>query len=470
VVEVTRFRTLVSDTGRENVPFDMSMADLSALAKDDAGFYVIYPDALMPGDALWHGFPVGPYFMTLNGYNIYTDESALDLGVVNLGRSSATLSDGGVTLSLDVTGLASWVPFSDVLQLTSANAGYVAVNAQSYVAAPPDAGATEATLALNHFAACSTQIAGFAPLIDADAGDVAMLTQLRAQVLDGGLVELRTLVRAATLPPFTEADHLTTQVSAALAPAAQSDHFAVDFRQSAFAALLPQVHASAVAASSTLTLTMLPYGPDDGAYTAAPDLAVVRPVDPSVDVALAFDTGDPFPTGWAKMGTARYSTQVDVPFPDGGSRQVSADILVADLLPDLLSGPIAPRVSPPRNVTVNGGPADVRTQIPRTPILSWSKPDIGEPTSYGINLLHLSRVGVGPVILLTEDQFFETADTQFEMPFGELAPGEEYVFAITAFEAPASMVTKAPFKGKLPYSSATMLTALFRVDPTLLHP
>jgi hypothetical protein len=248
------------------------------------------------------------------------------------------------------------------------------------------------------------------------------------------------------------------------------EHFSVNLRQTAFAALLPQVNAAAVAASSTVTLNLLPYGSDAGANTPGPSLAVVRPQNPNVDFALEFDTGNPFPSTWAKVGTARYSSQVNVAFPDGGSRAVTADLIVADLADVLLDGPIGPRVSPPRDVTVNGGAGDVRAQIPRTPLIAWSAPELGSPTSYGVTLLHLSRVGTGPVILLSQGDFFEVTDPQLEVPFGELAPGEEYVFAITAFDSPGSQVTQAPFKGTLPYAAATLLTALFRVDPTPLQP
>jgi hypothetical protein len=470
-VHVDRFRTLVSDNAREDVPFDLTMVDdFSALAEDDAGFYVIYPDDIEPGTADFHNFPAGRFFMTLNGYNIYTNEESLDLGVVTLGRSGAVLSDGGVTLALQATGMSPWVSFADVLQLTSANAGYVAVNAQSYLVARPDAGDTSALVSLDHFAACSTLREGFAPLIDADGGDRAILAQLTTQVLDGGYTQLRTLVRSVELPPFTMADHTTTTVPAALATPPATDHYTIDLRQTEFAALLPQVNAAAVATSSTVTLSMIPYGAGDGAYTAGPSLAALNAEDPSVDLLVGVDTGDPYPSTWAKMGTARYSTQVNVMFPDGGSRTVGADIVVTDVLDNLLAGPIRPRISPPKNVKVNGGPGDVRAQIPRTPLISWTAPDLGTPSSYGINLFHFSRVGTGPVILLTQDQFFEVTDTQIEIPFGELAPGEEYVFGITAFDSPGSKVTRAPFKGGLPFGAATTLTALFRVDPALIQP
>jgi hypothetical protein len=474
LVQVARFRTLVSDSTRENVPFDLTQQNVDpsnvffAQVRDDAGFYVIYADVIEPGAAEFHDFPAGPFFMTLNNYSVYTSQDAIDLGVVTLGRSGSTLTDGtGVTLALQLDGLSPWVPFSDVLQLTSANAGYVAVNAQSYVAAQPDAGSTSAAVAVDYFSACSTQRGGQAPLIDADAGDSVIVTQLTTQTLDGGLFQLATLVRSGTLSAFTMADHQTTNVSGTVAEP-PLDHFTLTLRQSAFAALLPQVSTAAVASGSTVTIGMLPYGANDGAYTAGPSLAVLRAQDPSIDVTVSFDTGDPFPTTWSRMVTARYATQVNVEYPDGGSRPVGADILVADTLSALLSSPITPRVSPVKNVTVNGGPGDVRAQIPRTPVLTWSKPDIGTPTSYGVQLVHLSRVG--PTIVVAQDDFFEVTQTRIEIPFGELSPGEEYVFAISAYDNPGADVTKAPFKGALPFGAATTLTALFRVDPTKLQP
>ena len=188
-----------------------------------------------------------------------------------------------------------------MLQLTSANAGYVAVNAQSY-ADQPDGGATDALVALDWWAACATQRGQLAPLVDSAAGDVAMLTQLSSQpVADAGAMELRSIVRAATLPAFTVADYTTTRVAAALSPAAALAHLSLDYRQSVFDLHRPAVHASAVPSTSTVTVTALPYTADEGPYTAAPDVAVLRALQPATDVALEFDTQDPFPPtgrGW----------------------------------------------------------------------------------------------------------------------------------------------------------------------------
>ena len=168
--------------------------------------------------------------------------------------------------------------------------------------------------------------------------------------------------------------------------------------------------------------------------------------------------------------TARYGVQVDFQFPDGGSRAITTALISQDVLP--AGGPRAssPGSRLPLELRVDNAFAQVRAQISRTPTLSWAPPLLGSPTSYGITVFHLARIGSGPVIAVSEDAYFETTGRSLKIPFGELQPGEEYVFGVTAFDSPNAHVTKAPFKARFPFGAATALTALFRVDPTALTP
>lgn len=467
VVEVVRFRTFVSAAGREDVPFDLSTADLSAIVTDDGGARVIYPELTGAGAATFRDVPDGGFVLSLAGYNLVTNEPRLDLGVVTLGRASAALTDDVSTvLALDVTGLQPWQPYSDVLQLTAANAGYLSLAAQAHAGAQPDAGARSALFAVEYWQACSTQRGQLAPLIDADAGDVAVLTQLvSGPVGDAGLLELRTVTRSAALPAFSIADHAVTPLAAALAPVATQEHVSLDFRQSAFDAERAAVHASASAISSTVTVSALPYSGGDGFFTPAPELAVLRPQQLSADVALDFDTGNPFPPAWPLAVSVRYVVQVEYAFPDGGSRALTTGLFTQALLATVTGAPIRPRVTPPRQVTVEGADGSTRAQISRVPVISWEPPATGAPTSYGVTVFHFSRVGSGPVIAVSEEAFFETTARSLKLPFGEVTPGGEYVFGVTAFDAPGAEVTKRPFKGGFPFGAATALTALLRVDP-----
>ncbi len=469
-VDVTRQRTFVTAAGREDVAFDLIDSDVKLLITDDAGQRVIYPEVTGAGTGTFWGVPPGPFIVSLNGYNLETNEDDLDLGLANLGRSGATASDGGaVVLQLDVTGLQPWQPFSDVLQLTSENAGYVALNAQAFVADQPDAGVTDASFPIGYFSACGTRRGRYVPLIDADAGDVMTLTQLQsAPVGDAGLLELRTLVRAAVLPAFSMADHALTQVPVALAAPATMERLSLDFRQSAFDALRSAVHPSAAAIASTVTVTALPFTADLGAYTAAPDLAVLRPQQLSQDVSSSFDTGNPFPASWPKLVSVRYTMQVAYDYPDGGTRALTTAMVTQDLLSAVGTAPLVPRVSPPRNIRVDGADGLQRAQISRLPVLSWDPPASGTPTSYGISLFRFTRIGSGQIINVSEGAFFEVTGTSFRLPFGEVIPGGEYVFGVTAIAAPGASVARAPFKGGFPIGAATALTTMLHVDPTLM--
>ncbi|MBK7862238.1 MAG: hypothetical protein IPJ65_27250 [Archangiaceae bacterium] len=464
-VEVVRARTLISAAGRRDVPIDLTDSDLSALIPEDGGARVIYPEVTGPGVATFTAVPEGEYLLTLGNYNLITKGPRVDLGVASLGRADVALTDGGVELVLDATGLLPWQPYSDVLQVTAENAGYVALNAQSFVGDQPDAGVTDARFPLKWWEACSTSRGRLVPRVEADAGDVVVVTQLvSAKVPDAGALELRTLKRVATLPAFTLADHASTPVSASFAPPAAQQHLSLDFRQSAFDALRAAVHPEARPLSSSVTVSALPFSTSDGFFTASPDLAVLRPQQYSADVALDFDTGNPFPTAWGRVVSVRYAAQVEFAYPDGGAGRVTSNLVAQDLLPSSAQ-PLVPRISPPRAVKVEGLDGHSRAEISRLPTLSWEPPAQGSPTSYGVTIYRFSRVGGGPVIAVSEQGFFETTARAVQLPFGEVNPGEEYVFGITAFEATGAQAAQAPFKSRFPYAEATALTAMMHVRP-----
>ncbi|MBL8957068.1 MAG: hypothetical protein JNK82_40215 [Myxococcaceae bacterium] len=463
-VEVTRGRTLISGAGSSEVPFELDETTVSALVRDDAGQRVVYPTVTGPGTARFDDLPFGDYALEISGYHIVTGEGRVDLGIVSLGRASVAVTDGGTVLQADVTGLKPWAPLGDVLQVTSENAGYVALNAQSHVAAQPDAGETSAQLELDWMRACGTLRLGLAPLPDPDAGDVVTFTQLSSErVPDAGALELRTLVRAA-VSALPVSDHAVTRVSLTFAPPATTERIDLDYRQSAFAALKTQVHPAATSISSSVVVTVAPYTAMYGAYTAAPDLAVLRPQQTTGDVRLAFDTGNPFHPAWPKYVSANYLVQVQYPFPDGGTSTVSTALFAQDLLANTQGRPLEPRISPPRALKVDGADALTRALISRRPVIRWEPPAIGTPTSYGITLYRFSRIGSGPVIAVSEEAFYETTGTELQLPFGEVEVGAEVVFGVTAFDSPGTDVRKAPFKGAFPIGAATALTAMMQVD------
>jgi hypothetical protein len=143
-------------------------------------------------------------------------------------------------------------------------------------------------------------------------------------------------------------------------------------------------------------------------------------------------------------------------------------LVTQDLLSALGTSPLVPRVSPPRNLRVDGADGLSRSQISRLPLLSWDPPASGTPTSYGISLFRFTRIGTGQIINVNEGAFFEVTGTSFRVPFGDVVPGGEYVFGVTAFAAPGADVARAPFKGGFPFGAATAFTTMLYVDPTLM--
>jgi hypothetical protein len=131
-----------------------------------------------------------------------------------------------------------------------------------------------------------------------------------------------------------------------------------------------------------------------------------------------------------------------VGLPDGGrsfARSELGYVSVALTAEAAAAAPIAPLVTPPRDLTLDGRTASrgALADVPVTPVVAWTKPAVGtvkrveieavrlEPTQQGVT----KRTAVGSLRVMGDV-------TRVRLPPGFLNPGETYYLRVTALSLP----------------------------------
>jgi hypothetical protein len=450
-----------SDTGRNELPRDLSATAISVLVPDGAGGYGAR-FGTYAGDGAWvvRNIPTGTYLLKFGTGHYSTTESVLDMGYADLGRSDATVANGYSSLPdggyLDSTYLTLHVdnlaPYTDgaILQLFSANAGAVELNLEQLLWSTPAAGATVLD---SDFEYSSMDLH---PLIEESRGDRAWVTQFgpnNSTLPDGGTENFQSVVRAAYLPAFTAVDRGYTAVSGTMSEPTQS--FArFTWQRSSFEALAAQVAPAGIYRyTQAMGVFVVPYSGVDGNYDYSADLVVFNNTGTAgPDVTRTIPFRNPFPPAWPVLGMVSHAFTVSYPLPNNSRTLISGTVRVSDTLSAFTAKPLAPRITPVRTVTVDSTAAGAEALIAARPTIAWTAPAVGTPTSYLVQVYDVTAAAKSVASL-------STRDTQVVLPSGMLTSGRRYAFRIRANLFPGQDITKAPSRSYLATSYADMLTA-----------
>ncbi len=121
------------------------------------------------------------------------------------------------------------------------------------------------------------------------------------------------------------------------------------------------------------------------------------------------------------------------------------------------SGTIQPIVGPVTQPRINGADAfAAQTSVGSQPVLSWSAPTLGSPTSYRLSVIDVNSPSGTPSVAAVV-----YTGTSFVLPAGALSAGHTYTATITAFQAPWDAMDAASNRSGEPQNSADCLTATF---------
>lgn len=427
---------------------DMSVQGIAALV-DNGGTFSTYPGSGSPnGSFTIPSVPSAPYYLRLGKDFIQTSSTSLDLSTWTLGRPTQQKATLTTTLFLYTTNMAPWNS-ADTLEFMSFNSGTFVFGLESLFASPPAANTTT----LNGQSIDLSKMT-YGNLIDASQGDRAMLLQLVADN-NSGTPYLR-LAKMATFSPFTITNGSSYTLNQPMVDVAANQSLSINWSRSQFEQLRTLVNPGASDDYSNCGLFAQPGSGAHGFFTSSPDLVFATPTNGSTDITMTMSYGNPFDPSWPLVAATGYAFAVSYTAAGATATTIDGSVWSYQLLSSLPS-PIVPMVGPVLTPTINGSNAfAAQTGVGATPLIAWSPPSIGTPTSYWVTVRQVNNVGGKTQLAFVAN--LPTQRTSVRIPPGLLQKGATYMFVITAY-VEAIDYTVTPLVDAYPEAFADVLTA-----------
>ena len=374
--------------------------------------------------------PSLPYLVGVGNRWLLTEARRVDLGVNQLGRADKGPAPTTPTdVMLTANGLTAWDNVGDTFQLASESVGE-----QGTLSGALASGAASCSNSPFTYSSRLAKPAG----LDAARGDTAVISQLRRMELptDGG-----TLSRCSGIIASGES-------GAGLLPRAQRGPGG----EPRAAATQDRVFRLAALGLARPRGRRPPRRPDERRLRlgrgrpgrARPRLHRV-PGRVPVQCELAGQPAGPVQvqygnpkSSWAELGEnlAVYVIPVQLPAP---ATRGSVFAFAWSSGPTLLSGPLVPVMSPPRDLAVDTQPAQGAhwTVATTTPVVSWRAPSLGSPTHYRVTVMELYMATSGQPHALAHRRHRRRScgHAAGAIASGVFVPGTSYSVRVGAAEA-----------------------------------
>jgi hypothetical protein len=424
----------------------------------------------VPGGLRFDNVPEGEFYVRANRLYYLTTERRFDLGVNRVGRPDAVTSSFFETQSwVSFSQLAPWQNYESLnaqgtsLQLIS---GDVDLAASIYPAIEPTAGDTS----LDSPDALVQTFNGYAlPVLDAAKGDRVYLNQLNGvpsgtMPTSGLPLTYSTVVAGLHLPSFSfTPDGVSSLPVAATLQPVPTRSFSMEWRLPEFTRWRTDANPAGALSTSAFQVIPAPHGLQSGWVGYQGELLnMYLPRGEDGVIARRLSLGNPYPSDWGVVGLASYSFRSATPVVVGTRNHYpSGSITVIDRLDHLVAGPIQPRVSPPRELRIDGVDAYASRVVGTTqPLVTWAPPRLGTPRAYSVALIRL----MGDFTSVPTTRFYVPGNrTQLRLPPGLLESGATYYLRVMADGSPHFEPWRAPYVSaeKLPTLSADTFSAAF---------
>lgn len=400
-----------------DAPRNLTNVTIAAYVRDPQGVVTTFPGSgKADGTFAIPNVPEGTTYIARVGtrYLLDTTSRSLTLGDDRFGRPDAVLATKQVRININVGNLA---PLADADELSiysptvDASRGAFLFNAQD----PPLPLDTKVNTLYDYFA--------LEPKPWLYNNDAVYFAQL-AGLINGNL---RTFSLLRSLGPV-----LTTVTDAAvggsltgnMSTVMQNQSVTLDWRRSAFSALVSAVHPKA--ALSALDIHISP-SPGGFVRRGPPYNPPLLDLHTGTDIAGVVDTGDlktaalsygnPYPSAWGQQGVAEAVIGVAGQAFSGSS--INARVGYVTDLTTFRATPVTPPLGPPTalKLVVPAGEKDLRTSVMDAglaPTLKWSAPALGTPDRYLVRIVR--RNNADPRNLDQEVAVIETTGTQLVIP------------------------------------------------------
>ncbi len=473
VTSFTRFHTAVGVALRPN---DLTANPPEVLVPNGNTFTRI-TGTPVPGGITFTGVPNGPYYLKTGSTTyVVTDERHVDISVNRLGREDTVFAEQSFTpVQVNLTNTAPWVEWRSGTQPGST---IQVASAQVDLFANVDIldGVPEGSTSILSTQSELWSGTGLMPNFEAARGDrlyVNQLSPMDAGTLPNGVpIEYSAVVRSVQMGAFDfAADGVTPMpINGVMQPTPMSS-FPLEWRLGEYTRRAQEVHPAATPSLPYFYLTPAAHGLGHGWIGYSGELLTLSlPRGASYDFTRRLTYGNPFPSTWSVVAAAQYSFRSLQPVPNGNGRQLflSGSFLTYDRLENLIAGPVQPRISSPRELTIDGVPASVSREVgSASPVIAWLPPTLGTPSAYRVSVSRLQEIFEGQYVLSTYSRvYLPGSATQVRLPPGMTVPGGVHYIRVSALDAPAYDVEREPFTfaEKLPLSQAEAISS-FIVTP-----
>lgn len=174
------------------------------------------------------------------------------------------------------------------------------------------------------------------------------------------------------------------------------------------------------------------------------------------------------PVEYQEYFEAAYELPAPVAYAAGAAALPGAlnQVLRRDALAQAPS-PVSPAQAPPQTLSVDGLDALVpQAGVSDAPVLAWSAPSLGVPTSLWVELWGLTSAdGLTTQGVLVASYLLAADAFSLQVPSGVLTPGATYAARVVARQSPADATGDRPFRTGVPSAEGALWTAAFTVGP-----
>jgi hypothetical protein len=462
VVTVSAPMRYFSASGMETRPGNLASAPQILVPQPDGTFVTYNGVSDGAGGYVFSNIPKGTYYLKNGSGYIVTDARAVDVGYDILGRADAQKLPGvySAQLQFNVSNLAPWDSNAN-FQVAS---GELDMYGVSYPTTAPAAGGT--TLVAANW---MDSLMGEMPKFEAARGDRAWVNQVStfdAGTLpaDGGTLTYSAVSRSTYLTPFSFDGSQSIIVQGAMTDPPDTV-FPIEWRVPSFVGQATTVHPQATSSYSYLYVMPAAHGLANGWIGYSGELLTLRlPSTYTQDLVRRLSFGNPFPSSWGLVGEVQHTFRIPVQVAGYSTYYNSASIYHMDQLDKLIANPVSLRLSPPRDLTLDGLSAySSRLVGSASPVIGWKPPAVGTPTAGYYIRLYKYMPGSGTALSRRAMAGFYVGPsvTELRLPPSVLEPAQNYTLEVSAIATPADL-TRAPYRiNSASYARASAVTSVF---------
>lgn len=469
VKRTTRFFTAVGKGEQAEGGWPIDAPTLFIPSEDGSTFTRNLGSALR-GEWFFQGVPSRPYFLRTGTTYLLTGAREVDIGGNRLGRMDAIYSseDPSIYAEVHVENLAPWQPPVNNQQPGSSLqfvSNQVDAAGPIYFFDEPLAGQTS----IHTDQAWASVYGGRMPMFGAAAGDKVYINQLSefsaGTLPDGRSLGYSAVVRSVETEAFDAYPGGYLPLTGVLAPLPMRE-VSLDWRLPEYTRHANEVLPGARGVVPVLSISPAAHGLANGWVGYSAELLnLYLPTGASFDFSAPLWFGNPFPSDWGVVAAMSYPFRSLQPVPDGSGRAVYVRGALTSYVSveELNAGPMAPQVTPPLSLTLDGMPAfTVRRVLSTNPVLAWSPPSVGAPSAYQV-LVYEYEPGLNQPVF-RNSLYVPGSVTQVRLPPDMLDPASIYYLRVSAISAPHFDVERYPFSSwsYLPQHSAEAVSTLFQ--------